>query len=222
MTIIGIVTIGQSPRVDVVPGMAGILGLQTRILEAGAIDDLSSPRELATVAPGPRDTVLVSRLRDGRQVTLSKERLLPRVQACIDHLEKQGANPVLLLCTAPFPPFRHQALLLESERLVTSFVNGVLPSGRLGVLVPEEGQIERLASKWRAPGRQVAAASGSPYGPLERVALGARALCEARSDLIVLDCVGYRTDHKALVAGITGAPVVVANEAVAHMLAALT
>ena len=71
---IGAITIGQSPRVDVVPEMQQILGPDVEIVQAGVLDGLS-PEEIAALAPaGNGDSeirrlrgspVLVSRLRDG-------------------------------------------------------------------------------------------------------------------------------------------------------------
>ena len=47
---IGLVTIGQSPRSDVVPDMAAILGPAVEIREAGALDGLARS-EIDALAP---------------------------------------------------------------------------------------------------------------------------------------------------------------------------
>ena len=59
--IVGMITIGQSPRSDVVPDMVEILGPGVEIRERGALDGLS-PREIAALAPAPDDDLLVTRL----------------------------------------------------------------------------------------------------------------------------------------------------------------
>ncbi|NCB17973.1 MAG: hypothetical protein EOM65_17595 [Synergistales bacterium] len=51
--IIGTVTIGQSPRTDVIPDIASILGPDVEIREAGALDGLSRD-EIAAFCPGKR------------------------------------------------------------------------------------------------------------------------------------------------------------------------
>jgi len=48
---IGAVTIGQSPRVDIVPEFRAAAGLELEIVERGALDGLS-PDEIRTLAPG--------------------------------------------------------------------------------------------------------------------------------------------------------------------------
>ena len=50
MTKVGLITVGQSPRSDVVPDMAAILGGDVEILEAGALDGLSR-EQIAPLAP---------------------------------------------------------------------------------------------------------------------------------------------------------------------------
>jgi len=219
---IGIITIGQSPRTDVVPEMAAFLGPDVQILEAGAIDDLESKADLAAVAPQAGETVLVSRLRDGREVLLGEERLLTRIQACIHQLEEAEANPLLLLCTGRFPPFSHQGLLLEPDRLLVHLVTGVLGTGgKLGVVVPRPEQEAWAREKWAPTGLTVVTASGSPYGPPSQVVAAAQQLKERAPDLIVLDCMGFRAEHKALVLEHTGIPTLLSNAAVARVLAEL-
>ena len=61
---VGAVTIGQSPRVDVMGDMKAILGEEVEVLEAGALDGLSM-EEIEEMEPGEDDYVLVSRLQSG-------------------------------------------------------------------------------------------------------------------------------------------------------------
>ena len=61
---IGLVTIGQSPRVDLTPDLETLWQSRYTLLERGAQDDLS-PEAIAKLAPAADETVLVSRLREG-------------------------------------------------------------------------------------------------------------------------------------------------------------
>ena len=72
---IGLVTIGQSPRSDVVPDMATILGPGVEIREAGALDGLARS-EIDALAPTGDDEILVTRLRDGSSVFLGKPKFV--------------------------------------------------------------------------------------------------------------------------------------------------
>ena len=61
---IGAITVGQSPRVDLIPEIQPILGDSVEIIQAGALDGLSK-EEIAKFVPRPGENVLVSRLTDG-------------------------------------------------------------------------------------------------------------------------------------------------------------
>ena len=115
-SLLGLVTIGQSPRDDVLPQMLPFLPEAVGIRQAGALDGLSR-EQLANLRPGPGDYVLHTRLRDGSAVTVSRERIVSLLQRCIGELEDGGANPILLLCTGEFPSLRSRALLVELLRL---------------------------------------------------------------------------------------------------------
>ena len=108
---VGIVTIGQSPRTDVVPDMAALLPAGTPVIERGALDD-AGPADLARLAPVPGEEVLVSRMRDGTEVALAEARLLPLVQDAVDHVTGRGAAVVAVLCTGTLPRLRCPAPLL--------------------------------------------------------------------------------------------------------------
>jgi len=94
---IGMVTVGQAPRGDVVPDMAALLpGVE--ILEAGALDGLDRAA-IARLAPAGDDEILVTRLADASSVFVGKSHVLPRVKARIAALEDQGVALTVLLCT---------------------------------------------------------------------------------------------------------------------------
>src|SRR5204863_499772 len=62
--VVGLITIGQSPRVDVVPDMAKVIGPGVEIREAGALDGLDRA-QIDALAPGAGDEILVTRPCDG-------------------------------------------------------------------------------------------------------------------------------------------------------------
>ena len=109
---IGLVTIGQSPRVDVVPEMAAVMGPGVEVREAGALDGLSGA-EIAALAPTGDDEILVTRLADGTSVFLGKQKIVGHVEARIAALEREGVTVTALLCTGAFPPLRATRALIQ-------------------------------------------------------------------------------------------------------------
>lgn len=86
---IGVITIGQSPREDVLAEMRPLLGENIEVLQAGALDGLTQ-EEVALFVPKENDIVLVSKLRNGNSVKFGESYILPRLQQCIEKLESEG------------------------------------------------------------------------------------------------------------------------------------
>jgi len=217
--VLGLVTIGQSPRDDVMPHITPFLPRDVELQHAGALDGLAR-QQILELAPGPDDYVLHTRLRDGSAVTIGREPIVARVQACIDGLEGEGANPILLLCTGEFPELRGRGLLVEPDRLLLNVIRG-LGARRLGVMVPLAAQIGKLTGKWASLDAEVAFAAASPYADPAGVARAAEELAGHDLDLVVMDCIGYSRAHKRSVSQATGRPVRLASSIVARVVGEL-
>jgi protein AroM len=217
---IGAITIGQSPRDDVVPEMLEILGPNVEIVEGGALDALSAA-EVAAIAPRDGDYILVTRLRDGSSVTIAERHILPKMQDQVDRLVAEGAEVVALLCTGEFPGFRSSRLVVEPQVVLRHFVAGVAGGRRLGVVVPAHEQIEQGTRRWKGAAADVRVEAGSPYAAIAELERAAEALSEWPADLIVLDCIGFTGAMKARAAAIAGCPVVLPRTVLARTLAEL-
>jgi protein AroM len=214
---VGMVTIGQSPRRDVVPEMEAILGPGIRVVEAGALDGLSL-KEVQGMAPGPGDYILVTLMRDGTPVKVSKRAILPRIQGCIERLVDEGVELIALLCTGEFPRFKSKKLVLKPDILLNRVVQGILPEGTLGVLVPSPDQIRQMRQKWEELGLEVVVESAMPYGMGDEVASAAKRLAAEPVDLIVLDCIGYTIAMKETVRRLTGKPTILPRSILARVI----
>jgi protein AroM len=217
--LLGLATIGQSPRDDIVPQMLPLLPVGLDIRQVGALDGLTH-EQIAELAPGPQDYVLHTRLRDGSAVTVGRERITSLLQSCLKQLEDEGANPIVLLCTGEFPDLRSDALLIEPDRLLVSVVTGLRPR-RAGVLVPLPSQIEAAAEKWRGLEAEVVYVAASPYGEQMELTQAAEELKGYPLDLAVMDCMGYTLAHRRVVMQATGRPVILASRVVARIVGEL-
>jgi len=220
---LGLVTIGQSPRDDIMSQMLPLLPAGLDIRQVGALDGLTC-EQIAGLAPGPADYVLHTRLQDGQAnelaVTVGGERIMALLQSCLKQLEDEGANPIVLLCTGEFPELRSDALLIEPDRLLVNVVRG-LGLRRVGVLVPLPSQIEAAAEKWRELGAEVVFVAASPYGEQIELTRAAEELGGHPLDLVVMDCMGYTLPHRRVVTQATGRPVILASRVVARIVGEL-
>ncbi|MEM0015124.1 MAG: AroM family protein [Zestosphaera sp.] len=212
---VGLITIGQSPRVDVVPEIRKVLeDAGVEIVECGALDKLSR-EEVKALAPGEGEYVLVTRLRDGAEVKVARERILPLMQECINSLEPL-VDVLGLLCTGEFPELRSRKLLVEPSDLLLKVVES-LKAGRLGVVVPDPAQVDLTKRKWLGAASDIKILSVSPYtGTLEDLVRASEELGDR--DLIVLDCIGFSTEAKRAVATASGKPVLIPRTLLARVL----
>src|SRR6266542_3640494 len=201
--LVGMITIGQSPRADVVPDMAEILGPSIEIRARGVLDGLSR-EEIAGLAPSAGDELLVTRLTDGSSVFVAKRHIVARVQARVEELEAAGVTLTALLCTGAFPRFTARRPLVEPQEVLLGLLRGLTWQGRLGVLTPSVPHVPQTAARWQAAGFAAAAA-----------------LRGGGAGLIVMDCIGFRRKTRDMLQRELGVPVLVANLLVARAVAEL-
>lgn len=205
--VVGTVTIGQTPRTDVIPELSAILGDLT-VREAGALDGLSRA-EIAGLAPQCGDYVLVTRLADGSSVEVAERRITPRVAAKIKEHFDAGVPLVLLLCTGEFPEFPEGGLLVRPQRVLFHVVRAVAEGKRLGILTPSAEQVPQSEERWRQLGGAVKSVPASPYVDAEAaVERASRELGEWGAELLVLDCIGYSESMRRAAGAVAGAPAV--------------
>jgi protein AroM len=217
---IGAVTIGQSPRSDLLPEMAPFLGARVEVVERGLLDGRSE-REIQAMRPQPGGSVLVSRLRDGTQVSISADRAREALPATIAELETLGCYLIVLLCTGEFPGLSSRIPLVLPQRLLFHTVNALARDLHLGVIVPSSLQVSGAAARWAPAAARVTATWGSPYGEVREIEAAARELSAAEVDIVVLDCMGHDLRHRALVQRLVGRPVLLARTLVARVVGEL-
>jgi len=204
---VGTLTIGQSPRSDVIPEIRDVLGPEVEILEKGALDGLDL-EEVRKFHPGPNDYILVTRMKDGTEVKIAERHVIERMKQCIADFQAEPVEIILLLCTGEFPETESRKILLRPDRVMLHVVQSLLDSGRLGVVVPSPDQIPALKRRWETSNREVFAEAVSPYtGTREELREKAQEIKASDVDLVVLDCIGFNRETRALFREVTGKPV---------------
>ncbi len=222
MTAIGLVTIGQSPRTDVVPEMAAVMGPAIDVREAGALDGLSHSA-IEKLAPAANEEILVTRLADGSPVFLGKEKIVGLVEERIAALERDGATMTALLCTGAFPRLRATRPLIQPHPVLLGTLRGLSWPGRLGVLTPSVPHVPQTEARWRRDGFDPVVAPLSPYEEDDPVAVkrAGEAMRDGGAGLVVMDCMGFRRKTRDELSGLTGVPVLLANLLVARVISEL-
>jgi len=216
---IAAVTIGQTPRPDVVPEIVPLLGPGVHVIEVGALDDLG-PEQIVEMRPAIDDDTLVTRLRDGQEVLVGRSHILLRVQACIDRVQDQ-ADLIIMLCTGTFPPFVTKRLVLYPEQLLFHTAQAIARTLRVGVLTPSAQQIRDQERRWSEVASAVTVRAFSPYVARDDLEGACAAFRAANVDVVVLDCLGYTVALKQDVGHRVGRPVLLARSVLARVAAEL-
>ncbi|WP_238602212.1 AroM family protein [Lysinibacillus parviboronicapiens] len=214
---IAIVTIGQAPRKDMADDILQLKKAGLHVTEFGVLDLLSSS-EIATLAPSIQDLdVLVTLLANGKQVKLSKKKLLPFIQKRINDLTEH--TWILFMCTGDFTNALVGKNLLLPDRLLTHLVYGIHADLKLGLIGPEPEQLVSIADKWHKAKFDFTYAASSPYHYNEQHLLGkAKKLQQQGADILILDCMGYSTTMKNAIKKELSIPIMVPREAVFSIL----
>ena len=219
--VVGLVTIGQSPRPDVVPDMVEIIGPGVEIREAGALDGLGRA-EIDARAPRGDDEILVTRLADGTPVFLGRQRIEGLLEQRIAALEAGGATLTALMCTGDFPRLRARRPIVQPQPVLVGALGGISWPGRLGVVVPAVPHVPQAIERWRGEGFEPLVVALSPYEEEDPTAVGRAAEGLRGSGLVVLDCMGFRRKTRDEFRELIGAPVLLANLLVARVIAELS
>lgn len=217
---VGAVTIGQAPRIDVVPEMLEYLGSGFTFVEAGALDDLSDD-EIAALAPVPGDYVFVSRMRDGSSATMAERHLLPLVKRKVEHLFAEGLNLVVLLCTGEFPHLDVPGMLILPQELVYAVAHALGKGKRVGVVCPLTQQIPQVTNRWQTLFGNVIVKAASPYADGVELAEATQSLRIANVDMVVLDCIGYTASMQSMLQAQLNVPVILPRALVAAVIKSL-
>ena len=214
---LGIVTIGQAPRDDIAELFAAHAPPSTRIVLRGALDGLSDAEVDALPPLSGADTLYTS-LRGGRDVKISKQAVIDRSPEARARLRADGCDAIVYACTGEFPPMPGDENVLFPSRVLAGLAEGLLPRGRLGLLVPLAEQGEKLTKKWARPGLEIVFEAVVPSAGTAEVTAAARRLGRHRPDLVALDCMSYTPATKTTVKDEIEAPVLLAVTATGRVL----
>jgi protein AroM len=221
MAVVGLVTIGQAPRDELAGELKNALPAGSEVVQSGALDRVAAG-EISRLSPREADSTLTTTMRDGVEVQVDRDLLVPLVEDAIARVETTGCDVVVLMCTDEFPNLTHRVPLLHAGELLSGGVAGLAASmSTIGVIAPLVEQGKHVTAQWRsALDARVLVGYADPYSDasasLTRSA--SRSLVRQGVELLVLDCMGYRGSHR-VVAAEAGVPVVLARSLVDRLVA---
>lgn len=220
MARLGIAVIGQAPRIFVEDMFRAGLPVGTETTLVGCLDGMSD-EEVDALTPRDGADTLYTRLRGERDVKISKAAVIARAPDALRRLREAGADAIVFACTGEFPPMPGDAGVVFPSRVLAGLAAGLLPQGRLGLLVPAPEQVGKLSAKWERPGIEIVAESLLPSAGLDEAAEVGHRLARMRPDLVAMDCMSYTPHTKAAIRAAAGVPTILAVSATARVLGEL-
>ena len=221
---IGMATIGQSPRDDVVPAMREYFPSGLKIIERGALDGLSHDETRPYWADADTPGIM-TKLRDGSSVLLSHAKILPVMQQAVDALVRdEGADLVVILCGADWSALSSERLIVNPGTLFPAIISSLAAGRRLGIIKPDAGQVEKEQARYASLGIQATVTAASPYVGPQRLDLAREAaeqLRDAGCELVWMTCVGMDAPMRDVVAEVTGVTVILAHALLARVVTEL-
>ena len=188
---IGALTIGQSPRPDLVSPLENLIP-DCEIIQAGALDGLT-PDELPDISKAAYP--LVTQMQDGMVVMVDEDFLSPKLQHAQNQLDSMGVTATVLLCAGTFPDLHGTQPIYKPFE----FACGVLKALNLksiGVIAPFPDQVAPIQNRWSSKGWEPTvwtADLGNQDRKFQQELL--TRINEFKLDCIVLDYVGHPLDQ---------------------------
>jgi DNA-binding NarL/FixJ family response regulator len=209
------VTLGQSPRPELISEVLGHVKERFDYGEIGVLDGLSedeieAPRHY-------RDTPLVTRVASGRQVVVSSNFIHSRLDAVIATADRLGHDLIVLLASGIFRSFDTVTPMVHGQFAIDEWIGSfVMGSAQLGVVFPLRKQASDPISLNNygilIQDYQTVAYSG------ETKRFDEVALLLQSADLILMHSVGYTEDMARQLARESHKPVVTARRVIAGAL----
>lgn len=212
---VAFVTLGQSPRTDLVPQIINSIEVPIKTIEYGLLDNLDHDY-IASITPEPGKPAFLTHLRDGSQVELATAWAYRRFRKIYEEIRHHGADLVVLMSTTCGHDFRPGGATIISDNVVDRLIN--LMAGAdltLGVVVPTQGLLiglDVLGGPW--PARVIVRAAR--HGDLKALALAIDEM--STCDVIVLHSMGYSDKDRTFVQRRSGKPTIINRRIIANAI----
>lgn len=213
---VGFITIGQSPREDVISEIRPLLLPQIEIYEEGLLDGLP-PEGIDLLKPASGEIPLITRLRDGSQVLLSEEKVRSLIHEVLDDMRnKMHIRAAGVLCTHDFQLPRPSYPVIFPYDYLHFLITRALRINILGMVVPLEGQVEMGRAKWEV--ERAVTDVISPYEEGKEWEQTAQKFSQEKVEAVVLDCMGFRMEDKQKLKSLLPCPILLPRAILAQAI----
>lgn len=212
---VAVVTLGQTPRTDVVPELCELTGRPMEAIEFGVLDGVDAD-VLARISPGPGEPALLTRMRDGSDIVMSIDWTSDRMQEIYSEIAGLDIDLVVLMSSLLGAVPAPAQTTIFCDRVVVRTIETFTDAGlRVGILLSLDSQGDMVVRDRTRRPEMVRAAIARPgdHGALE-VAIDELDDC----DVLILHSVTYSEEERRNAAARSGKPVVMARRLVASAI----
>ena len=212
---IGAVTIGQSPRSDVTKDILPLLN-NFDLVECGALDDYTYEEVINEFQPKD-ENLFVSRMRDGKQVFLSKKKIISQLNSCIERLEQIGCEVIMVFCTGKIDGLKSKVKLLQPNVIMHKIIPSIAINTKMAIIIPDKKQKQQIRKQWEYVDLDITIFSASPYEDIEKIQILSKKIEKQNFGLVYLDCIGYSKQMQEIVSELTCVPVLLPRTILAEV-----
>ena len=181
------------------------------LIQKGVLDNLSDKELKYFTSIGMNEDILVSRLKNGKQLKMNSHKVEKRIEELINQTVQEGYKNILVLCTGRFNNLQVDGInIFFPDDIVTQLLNNMYSYKNFGLLIPDENQIIYMKEKWSEQ-RNLIIECASPYLKIEEIISSCKAIEEQGAEVILMDCMGYTENMKKEVQTRVNIPVILSN-----------
>ncbi|MGI9505502.1 MAG: AroM family protein, partial [Geminicoccaceae bacterium] len=122
---VAFVTIGETPRNDVLPGLLQRIGKPVTVTEFGVLDGLGET-DIRAMAPGLGDIPLAAFRHDNLPAIISTEACEKRIRGICSSLDTQHFDVIVLMSTGLYLSARTITPLINAQRVVDAWLDSLV------------------------------------------------------------------------------------------------
>lgn len=209
-----VITIGQSPRPDLVSDLVAGLGIPASVSEIGLLDDISKA-DLDALRASKDEKSIIARLADGAWLVLSHKKISQLAWTRLEAVSYGAYDLVVLMSTGIFRDFESPCPTVNLQRAVEAATISLAAEGdKIGIIFPIERQVHEL----EPPAFTIfdTCFSHATHGDESELQQAAEGLKHCA--YIVLSSAGYCEADRQLVAEVTGKPVILPRRIVGNSI----
>ena len=216
-----VITVGEAPRDEIMEEMYPYLK-NFEVIQKGALDGLTKEYIEKNLKGEKGDYLLVSKLTNGEYVKFAEEKIIGRIQKIIDEYDKK-ISYILILCTGHFNhKFNSKHEIIYPQNILKAVIKPILGKNHLMVINPSKDQIDQSKLFWSKQVENVDYYYASPYKKdVKEFDQAIAYIKEKNPDLVLLDCMGYRTKMKNYIKEKTGKSVILSNNLLGKVISEL-